>query len=159
MPLLEILLTILFSSFKFAATFPLVILQFKFSFVETILWTNVGGVAGIYFFGYLSEKLIAWWNRNFKKPGRNSPEREGQTKKTFTKRNRRIVRIKKQYGLIGIALATPFLLSIPVGVFLVVRYYHYSRVKFLYLIASNVIWSVIYTAFYMFWEGIFFKKA
>jgi hypothetical protein len=149
----------LFSSFKFAATFPLVILQFQFSFLETILWTNVGGVAGIYFFAYLSGKLIAWWNRNFRKPSRNTPEKEKKTKKTFTKRNRRIVRIKKQYGLIGIALATPFLLSIPVGVFLVVRYYRSSRVKFFYLIASNVIWSFIYAAFYIFWEGIIFKKA
>jgi hypothetical protein len=157
--LLEILLAILFSSFKFAATFPLVILQFKFNFVETILWTNVGGVVGIYFFAYLSGKLIAWWNRNFGKPSHNSPEKEMQTKRTFTRRNRRIVRIKKQYGLIGIALSTPFLLSIPVGVFLVTRYYRSSRVKFVYLIASNVIWSLIYTAFYMFWEGILFKKA
>jgi hypothetical protein len=119
----------------------------------------VGGVAGIYFFAYLSGKLIAWWNRNFRKPSRNTPEKEKKTKKTFTKRNRRIVRIKKQYGLIGIALATPFLLSIPVGVFLVVRYYRSSRVKFFYLIASNVIWSFIYAAFYIFWEGIIFKKA
>jgi len=157
--LLEILLTILFSSFKFAATFPLVILQFRFSFVETILWTNIGGIAGIYFFAYLSGKLIAWWNRNFRKPSRISPEMKGKTKKIFTKRNRRMVRIKNQYGLIGIALTTPLLLSIPVGVFLVVRYYRASRVKFLYLIASNVIWSLIYTAFYMFWEGMLFKKA
>ena len=157
--MLEILLAILFSSFKFAATFPLVILQFKFSFVESLLWTNVGGIAGIYFFAYLSGKLIAWWTRNFRKPPKHAPEKEGQRKKTFTKRNRRIVRIKKQYGLIGIALSTPFLLSIPVGVFLVVRYYRSSRVKFLYMIASNVIWSFIYTAFYMFWEGILFKRS
>jgi hypothetical protein len=149
----------LFSSFKFAATFPLVILQFKFSFLETILWTNVGGIAGIYFFAFLSGKLIAWWNKTFRKPRHHSAMKERQTKKIFTKRNRRIVRIKQQYGLIGIAVATPFLLSIPVGVFLVVRYYRSSSSKFLYLITSNVVWSVIYAAFYMFWEGLFFHKA
>ena len=158
-PLVHILLTILLSSFKFAATFPLVIVQFNFSFLETILWTNVGGIAGIYFFAFLSGKLIAWWNRTFRRPRRNALEKEEQTKKIFTKRNRRIVRIKRQYGLIGIAVATPFLLSIPLGVFLVVRYYHSSRTKFLYLIASNVAWSAIYTAFYMFWDGLLFKKA
>jgi len=157
--LLQILLTIFFSSFKFAATFPLVIFQFKFSFLETILWTNVGGLAGIYFFAFLSGKLIAMWNRNFRKPRRDEPAMQEQTKKVFTKRNRRIVRIKKQYGLIGIALSTPVLLSIPVGVFLVVRYYRATRAKFLYLVASNVIWSFIYTAFYMFWDGLLFKKA
>ena len=72
--------------------------------------------------------------------------------------NCRIVRIKQQYGLIGIAVSTPFLLSIPVGVFLVVRYYRSSSTKFLYLIASNLLWSVIYTAFFMFWDGLLFKK-
>ena len=59
MSLVPIILTILFSSFKFAATFPLVIIQYEFSFLETILWTNVGGILGVYFFAFLSEKLIA----------------------------------------------------------------------------------------------------
>ncbi len=149
----------MFSSFKFAATFPLVILQFDFSFLESNLWTNAGGIAGIYFFSFLSGKLIAWWNRTFRRPHRNSTENEEKTKKIFTKRNRSIVRIKQRYGLIGIAVSTPFLLSIPVGVFLVVRYYRTSKSKFIYLIASNVVWSLIYTAFYMFWDDLLFKKA
>jgi hypothetical protein len=157
--LVPILLTILFSSFKFAATFPLVIVQFEFSFLETILWTNVGGIAGVYFFAFLSEKLIVWWKRAFRRSNRKILEDEQQVKKIFTRRNRRIVRTKQKYGLIGIALITPFLLSIPVGVFLVVRYYHASKMKFLYLIAANLIWSLIYTGFYMFWEELLLKRS
>ena len=155
----QILLTILFSSFKFAATFPLVIIQFEFSFVETILWTNTGGIIGIYFFAFLAEKLLAWWKRAFRRSNRHILEDEQQEKKNFTKKNRRIVRIKQKYGLIGIALITPFLLSIPVGVFLVVRYYNSNKSKFFYLIASNLIWSAIYTGFYMFWDVLLFKKS
>ena len=158
MSLVQILATILFSSFKFAATFPLVIIQFEFNFLETIFWTNMGGIAGIYFFAFLSEKLIAWWNRAFRRSNRKIPENEQQVKKIFTRRNRRIVRTKRKYGLIGIALITPFLLSIPVGVFLVVRYYRASRYKFLYLIAANVVWSIIYTGFYMFWDELLLKN-
>ena len=157
--MVQILLTILFSSFKFAATFPLAILQFDFSFVETILWTNVGGIAGIYFFAFLSEKLIAWWKRTFRKSNRSILEDEQQVKKTFTRKKRRMVRIKQKYGLIGIALTTPFLLSIPVGVFLAVRYYRTSKTKFIYLIGSNLLWSVIYTGFYMFWDGLLLQRA
>jgi len=152
--LIQIILTILFSSFKFAATFPLVIIQFEFSFWETILWTNVGGLAGIYFFAFLSEKLIAWWKRTFRRSNRKLMEDEQQVKKAFTRRNRRIVRIKKKYGLVGIAMVTPFLLSIPVGVFLMVRYYRTSRSRFFYLIIANLLWSVIYTGFYMFWDKL-----
>ena len=157
--MVPIILTILFSSFKFAATFPLVIIQYEFSFLETILWTNVGGILGVYFFAFLSEKLLAWWKRLFRRSNRKILEDEQQVKKIFTRRNRRIVRIKQKYGLIGIALITPFLLSIPVGVFLVVRYYRSSKLKFLYLIAANLIWSVIYTGFYMFWEELLLKRA
>lgn len=157
--MVQIILTIFFSSFKFAATFPLVIIQFEFSFAETILWTNVGGIAGIYFFAFLSEKLLAWWKRAFRRSDRHILEDEQQEKKIFTRKNRRIVRIKQKYGLAGIALTTPFLLSIPVGVFLVVRYYHTSKSKFLFLIASNIIWSVIYTGFYMFWDGLLLNKS
>jgi hypothetical protein len=140
-------------------TFPLVIMQFEFSFLETILWTNVGGIIGIYFFAFLSEKLIAWWNRNFRRSRRSPDESKERPKKKFTKRNRRIVYIKQKYGLIGIAVSTPFLLSIPVGAFLVVRYYRASRTKFLYLIAANLFWSLIYTLFYMFWDGLLFQRS
>ena len=157
--MIQIGLTILFSSFKFAATFPLVIIQFEFSFLETILWTNVGGTAGIYFFAYLSEKLLAWWKRTFRRSYRNIPPDEQKVKKVFTRRNRRIVRVKQKYGLIGIALITPLLLSIPVGVFLVVRYYRSSKTKFLYLIAANLFWSLIYTGFYMFWEDLLLNRS
>jgi len=157
--LVPIILTILFSSFKFAATFPLVIIQYEFSFLETILWTNVGGILGVYFFAFLSERLLAWWKRMFRRSNRKILEDDQQVKKIFTRKNRRIVRIKKKYGLTGIALITPFLLSIPVGVFLVVRYYRTSKTKFLYLIAANLIWSVIYTGFYMFWEELLLKRA
>jgi len=153
----QIILTILSSSVKFAMTFPLVIIQFEFSFLETILWTNIGGIMGIYFFAFLSDKMIAWWNRTFRK---KIIERTSHTKEkmVFTKKNRRIIRIKQRYGLLGIALSTPFLLSIPIGTFLVIRYYRSSQVKFACLIGSNIIWSVIYTLFYTFWDGLLFKQ-
>ena len=155
--MVQIILTILFSSFKFAATFPLVIIQFEFSFAETILWTNVGGIAGIYFFAFLSGKLLSWWKRAFRRSNRKIMSDEQQVKIIFTRKNRRIVRIKQKYGLMGIALITPFLLSIPVGVFLVVRYYRTSKTRFLFLIGANLFWSVIYTGFYMFWDELLLK--
>jgi len=138
-------------------TFPIAIMQFNFSTIETILWTNIGGILGIYFFAFLSDKVILWWKRTFRaKKSRAKSERT--EKKIFTKKNRRIIKIKQRYGLIGIALATPFLLSIPVGTFLLIRYYRTSRVKLIYLIGSNLIWSIIYTLFYTFWDGLLFKQ-
>jgi hypothetical protein len=153
----QVIITILSSAVKFAMTFPLAIMKFQFSFLETILWTNVGGILGIYFFAFLSERIIAWWNRTFRKRS-TFRDRHSADKKIFTRRNRRIIRIKQQYGLIGIAVTTPLLLSIPVGTFLVVRYYHSRRIKFTYLIISNIVWSLIFTVFYMFWDGLLFTR-
>lgn len=139
-------------------TFPVAIIQFRFNFFETLLWTNVGGIVGIYFFAFLSDKLISWWNRTFRNSRKRIQQEQTSEKKVFTKKNRRIIRIKQQYGLIGIAVTTPFLLSIPVGTFLVVRYYHSVKSRFLYLIASNLLWSVIYAVFFLFWDDIIFKR-
>lgn len=122
-----------------------------------MLWTNVGGILGIYFFAFLSERVIAWWMRTFRKK-RLTIKNQNREKKIFTRKNRRIIRIKQRYGLIGIAVTTPFLLSIPLGTFLVVRYYRSRKIKFTYLIVSNLVWSAIYTAFYMLWDGLLFKR-
>lgn len=154
--MIQIILTILSSSVKFAMTFPLAVMQFRFSFAETILWTNVGGLIGVYFFAYLSDKLIIWWQHTFRNK-KKEPGQKSKPKAIFTKKNRRIIRIKQNYGLIGIALMTPLLLSIPVGTFLMVRYYNRSRFKFAALIASNIIWSVIYTLFYIFSYDVLIK--
>ena len=150
----KILLTVISSSVKFAMTFPLAVMQFRFSFLETVLWTNLGGLLGILFFAFLSEKLIRWWKRTFRAQRQNRDSR-----KVFTRKNRRIVRIKQRYGLPGIALTTPLLLSIPVGTFLVVRYYRNHKSRLAWLVASNLIWSLIYTAFYMFWAGLLLTGA
>lgn len=152
---MNILITILLSSVKFGMTFPLAIMEFHFSFFETILWINVGGIAGIYFFAYLSEGLIKWVRRKFRK---KKVKKSDPNKKFFTRKNRRIIRIKQRFGLVGIVSVTPILLSIPIGVFLVVRYYPRVKTRFIYLIAGNVVWSFIYTSFYMFWNDLIFSN-
>jgi len=141
-------------------TFPVAIIEFRFGIGETLLWTNLGGILGIYFFAYLSRKILDFWHSYYARKGinkkRRNPERLNTRKKNvFTRRNRRIVAIKSKYGLPGIALATPILLSIPVGVFIVVRYFNHKKYKFMFLVAGNFIWSLIYTGFYGFSFHIF----
>lgn len=156
---MDILLTILLSAVKFGMTFPLAVMEFRFGFFETILWINIGGLAGIYFFAYLSKGLNRWIESMVQrwKSRDAAPAGEKNNRKIFTRRNRRIVRIKQRYGLIGIAATTPLLLSIPVGVFLVVRYYPRNQLRYVCLIGSNLVWSFIYTSFYMFWKDLLFR--
>jgi hypothetical protein len=70
---------------------------------------------------------------------------QNKNKRKFSKSNRRLVLIKSRYGMPGIALLTPVILSIPVGTFLTAKYYGNKKQSYLLLILSQVAWSLIYT--------------
>ncbi len=134
----------LLSSFKFAATFPIAVV--RLSYAETLLWTNIGGAFGVLIFSGISKMILGLWQHSFLKINPN--KRKNKEKKTFTRRSRRLIRIKSKYGFPGIVLLNPVILSIPVAAFLVVRYYRHVKYKYFYLILGLVGWSLIYTVFY-----------
>jgi hypothetical protein len=136
---------ILFCTWKFAAMFPVAILAMKMSFFETIIYTNIGGALGAVIFTFFSGILIKTWNRYL-------PEIfkcQKKPKKVFTKRKRFLVKVKVKYGLTGIVILTPLLLSIPVGSFLIAKYYGRKKINIAWLISGQVVWSFIYTYLYI----------
>jgi hypothetical protein len=136
---------ILFCTWKFAAMFPVAILAMKMSFFETIIYTNIGGALGAVIFTFFSGILIKTWNRYL-------PEIfkcQKKPKKVFTKRKRFLVKVKAKYGLAGIVILTPLLLSIPVGSFLIAKYYGRKKINIAWLISGQVVWSFIYTYLYI----------
>ncbi len=135
------ILIIFSSTWKFAATFPVAVYLFKMSFTETILYTNIGGFIGIIVSLFFSKGLILLWNKIF--PGKTSSR--VKQKKKFTKSNRRLVQIKTKYGMPGIAILTPVLLSIPLGTFLTAKYYGKRKTNYLLLAISQLGWSFVYT--------------
>ncbi len=135
---------IFFCTWKFAATFPFAIYVLKMSFIETLVYTNIGGIIGTLTFVFFSDFLIKIWRRIL-------PEGlvlNRKTKKKFTGRNRKLIKIKTRYGFYGIVILTPVLLSIPVGSFLTVKYYGKGRRNILWLITGQILWSFVYTFFY-----------
>lgn len=141
---MEIWIVILSSTWKFAATFPVAVYVFKMTFFQTILYTNIGGLLGMVVSAILSKGLIkiyiAFWPEKLRKRIKKS--------KKFTRRNRLLVNLKSKYGLMGIAFLTPVLLSIPLGTFLVAKYYRQSKHSYGYLLFSQLIWSLVFTVFY-----------
>jgi len=138
-------ITILSSTWKFAATFPVAVYVFNMSFFQTVLYTNMGGLLGIIVSGFLSKSLVVLYERFW-------PEKlkfKKKPKRKFTKRNRRLVTFKRKYGLPGIVVLTHVLLSIPVGTFLIVKYYGQNKLNYLYLLFCQIGWSVLYTLFYL----------
>lgn len=138
------LLIIFFCTWKFAATFPVAVYVMKMSVTETLIYTNTGGVIGAFVFLNFSDFLIRMWTRY-------RPESfviRSRKRKIFTRANRKLVKIKTRYGLPGIVILSPVILSIPVGSFLAAKYYGASPKVAAWLIAGQIAWSVIFTFFY-----------
>lgn len=109
----------------------------EYSFFKSLVVTISGGVFGTFFFAFFSEwvnKKLATFSSKNKKP---------KPKKKFTHMNKIIVYVKKYFGLIGISIITPLILSIPLGVFLAIRYYKDKQKVISYMIISIIAWSII----------------
>ena len=135
---------ILFFSIKFALTFPVAVYGVNMSFYEVMLYSNIGGLIGLFASMYLSRILIWFWEKYIAVylPFRNK-------KRVFTRRNRFLVMVKSRYGFPGIVVLTPVLLSIPLGAFLMTRYYGTKPRYIGWMIAGQFSWSLLYTIFYL----------
>lgn len=128
---------------------PAAVIVFEFDFVKVILVSCSGGIIGTIVFTYLSAGLLKWWKifKNKRFPSNKTS--------TFKKSNRRIVRLKNRFGLTGIAVLTPFLLSIPVGAFIAERFYKDKKKVITAISLSVVAWSFfLYGVFYLFYNQL-----
>lgn len=146
----EIVSVFLLSTVKFVFGGVPLALGLGFSFFKAVTVTTVGGFTGVLFFVFLSEKLI----ENVKKlKTKKQPDNTTQApKKIFTRKNKIIVNVKRRFGLVGIALLTPFLLSIPLGCYLSVRYFKNKQKVITYLFASILFWSIAVSSFQLFFQ-------
>ena len=129
---LKILFVIFLSGIKFMFAIPLSMIKYDFTFIQTLLFSVVGGVLSILIFSFLSDKiykLIASRKKN-------------QAKKRSMNH---ILAIKtaRKYGLFGIAFLTPILLSIPIGTYLALHFFPEKKKTIPILISSVVGWSLV----------------
>jgi hypothetical protein len=134
---------ILFCSVKFGIAFLPTVRLHQFSFLEALAFGIAAGLLGNLVFIYAGDLLdrlftaLGRWIRRGKTP---------KLRRKFTRGSRRLVAIKSRYGLMGIALLTPMFLSIPLGAFLSVRYFHNKKKILLYQMASITIWTLLLSA-------------
>ncbi|NVO20308.1 MAG: hypothetical protein HXX13_11435 [Bacteroidetes bacterium] len=157
--LLKLLIVFALSSVKFLLAPPLSF-GLGLNFLQTIASTSAGGIMGVLVFFYISKWLIKFYNiylsvyqhkilhwiavkLEMKKLLAHLHHTRNRKKKVFTFSNKLYVRIKRKYGLLGIIILTPILLSIPVGAFLAARFYPRQRHLVLYLSGSVIMWSLI----------------
>jgi hypothetical protein len=131
---------LLFCSVKFGIAFLPTVRLHQFTFLESLAFGLTAGLVGNLIFIYAGELLDRLFTAIGKWLRRGKPKK---VKKKFTPNTRRLVTVKSRYGLIGIALLTPMFLSIPVGAFLSVRYFHNKKKILLYQMASITIWTLL----------------
>lgn len=112
----------------------------QLSVFKALTVTISGGFAGTLFFTFLSE----WSLEKFRKiKEKYFPVTNKKSKKIFTKSNRLIVAFKVKFGLIGLAIITPLILSIPLGTFLAIKYYSNKQKIIVYMFTSISIWAIV----------------
>jgi hypothetical protein len=146
---------------------------YEFSWLEANIYAIIGGMIGVTLFMHISDWLIGMWDRFrhfyfrqkkktieiFSKPVADTEEaleihyqyvdsHLPPPRKVFSSRSRRVVRIWKKYGLIGLAALTPVVFSIPIGTFFMVRLEKNRNRIFLYMLVSVTCWSLILTTFF-----------
>jgi hypothetical protein len=131
----EFILVFLFAATKFAMSLGYMLLpSVDYSYFEIVITLLTGGTTGIVTFYYAT----GWLNRMINKilPSK-------KPKKKFTKGNRRFIKIKNKYGLIGISMLTPVLFSIPIGCFLASRFYAGKKTTIPIMLIGIVFWAFV----------------
>lgn len=71
-------------------------------------------------------------------------------RKVFTKQNRRIVRIWRKYGVVGVAFFTPSFFSPIIGTLIAVSFgEHKGRILF-YMFLSALFWGVVFCSIFIY---------
>lgn len=142
--ILIVLSVMLVAGTKFILAPALACLTYKLSYIESVLYTIVGAVLGIFLYAYLFNALMQLWQK-IKKWIRRGKTKQNP-KKISRKRLRKLIYLKNKWGLWGVAALIP-ILSLPVSTFLAIRFFPRSRPLFV-LTCAIVLWSVLFNTVY-----------
>jgi len=130
----DYLIVSLLSSFKFIAGVLYCTVD-GFGFWEMVLVPTLGGTIGVLVYSYFGEKIqaiLAAWR-----------SRRGAKKRSFNfKRAKRLYKIWKRVGLVGIAFLTPPVLTPPVGVAVAIAFRATRFNIVLHMFISFLCWSM-----------------
>ena len=122
-----------FSMFKFVAG-PTLGYAAGLSLIEMLLVTIGGMMTSVILMTFLGE----WMKKNVL-------SKFYKEKKVFSVKNRKIVKIWRKYGPIGIASLTPILLT-PIGGTVIMTSFNVPKnIIFRYMLISGIIWGLIFS--------------
>jgi len=132
--ILELAFVLFTASVKFAIAVTYMLARnSEYDYFDILIRLIAGGSLGVVVFYYFSNVLNRLIGKLFGKK---------KKKNIFSKKVRRFINIKNKYGLIGIALLTPVVLSIPVGCFIASRFFYKKKITIIAMLLGVVFWSV-----------------
>ncbi|MBX0335529.1 small multi-drug export protein [Pontibacter sp. HSC-14F20] len=115
---------------------PLAGVSLGLSYLETVFLTVLGMMTSVLVFSYIGRQASKWY----------AAYRRDRQKPVFSRRSRRIIRIWRNFGVVGVAFFTPILLSPVFGTVVAAVFGAPRRKIFLHMLWSGTIWSFILTA-------------
>ena len=103
----------------------------QFSFMEIMLTAGLGGCAGIILFTYFGARVAKLIEVHLRR-----------NKTMSFKSRRRIVKVWRKFGIVGVAVLTP-LISPPVAVAIALSFHTKPRKTIMWLCGSIIVWSII----------------
>ena len=136
----EILTVFFASAVKLGiAGIPSAVFAFGFNFLQTFVVCSAGGIFGTLVYTYLIDAILLGISKLMDKiyPNRN------KNKKRFTKTNRFIIKVKKNFGIIGVSAISPLFLSIPLGVFLCLKFFGHKKQLIMWMSVFVMFWTIV----------------
>lgn len=130
------------------------------SFIKYFVTPAIGWARGLSFMeiavscfagAYTCFNIFYWGSSYFFKRAKRKRLEKGNKKKTFTKTNRVIVKMRRsRFGFVLITFLCPMFLSVPLGTLVVAKFYGYRKDTWIVTSLFILSWTYILTAAYMF---------
>ncbi len=112
-------------------------LVYDMNALEIFICLSAGGILGVFLFTLAGEQIRNWLKRRRREKHKDNP------KPIKIRKARRILRIWHKYGLIGVALLTPPVISPPFGSIIAVAFREKRSRILLFMSISVIIWAAI----------------
>jgi hypothetical protein len=120
------------SMFKFISG-PVLGAAAGFSLLEIVMVTVAGMMTSVSIMTFAGDWVKSYWNMKM------TPKR-----KLFSHRTRRIVRVWRKFGVVGIAAITPLVLT-PIGGTIVMTAFNVDKRRiFVYMFGSALFWALVF---------------
>lgn len=157
--ILKFVQVFLLATVKYVLTFPYAVL-IGLNFEQTLISVTLGGIAGFFFFYHFSGFAIRRFHhiktflRKYLPASVRAKYRqlvgwrkEVTGERVFSRRNRLIATFRAKFGLPGILILSPVVLSIPIGAFLLNKYYSKHKFVMPFMVLSILSWTAVFVAF------------